>query len=320
MPVDELLRLLADGVFHSPASLAATLGCSEADLARAAQTLADDGVEVTQDPALGYGIPGGYALLDADVIRAAIAADVRNLLGDLVVHSRIDSTNAELLRRGGELTPGSVCLAERQTAGRGQRGRAWASPRGGSIYLSVGWRFRGGAAALAGLSLAVGVALRDALDDLGVDGLTLKWPNDLLRGEGKLAGILVELAGEGDGTCAAVIGVGLNVRMPAVVGTGLRRTWADLSDLPLERNRIVASFLDRLLPLLRDYEDSGFAPWRERWARHHAWAGRQVVALRGADALRGVAVDVDADGALRLETAQGLERVVAGDVSLRPLP
>jgi BirA family transcriptional regulator, biotin operon repressor / biotin---[acetyl-CoA-carboxylase] ligase len=255
--------------------------------------------------------------LDEAMIRASLGADARAVLGDLLVLVRVDSTNTELVRRPAPPGQAQVCLAEHQTAGRGRRGRSWKSPPGSNLYLSVSWPFDGGVEAMAGLSLAVGVALCDALETLGVDGLALKWPNDVLRGAGKLAGTLIELRGDATGPCRGIVGTGVNVRMPAHVGHGIDQPWADLADLDLCRSELAAALLDRLLPLLADFATTGFAPWRERWQARHVHADRAVRIVGTGPDLAGTAVGVDERGALLLRTATGVQAIHAGEVSLR---
>ena len=255
--------------------------------------------------------------LDEARIRAALDAGARSVLGELQVLASVDSTNAELMRRPGSPGRAQVCLAEQQTAGRGRRGRPWESPPGSNLYLSVAWPFEGGAEAMAGLSLAIGVALCDALESLGVGGLALKWPNDVLRGGGKLAGTLIELHGDATGPCRGIIGTGVNVRMPAEAAGSIDQAWADLADHDLCRSELAAAFLSRLLPLLVDFAAAGFAPWRERWQARHVHAGASVRVLGSGPELAGTAAGVDERGALLLQTATGVRAIHAGEVSLR---
>jgi BirA family biotin operon repressor/biotin-[acetyl-CoA-carboxylase] ligase len=255
--------------------------------------------------------------LDEALIRASLGADARAMLGGISVLASVDSTNAELMRRPGPPDHAEVCLAEQQTAGRGRRGRPWASPPGSNLYVSVSWRFNGGIEAMAGLPLAVGVALCDALEALGVDGLALKWPNDVLRRGGKLAGTLIELQGDASGPCRAIVGTGVNVRMPPEVACGIDQSWADLADLDLCRSELAAAFLDRLLPLLADFAAQGFAPWRERWESRNVHAGVAVRILGSGPDLAGTAMGVDERGALLLQTAAGMQTIHGGEVSLR---
>jgi BirA family biotin operon repressor/biotin-[acetyl-CoA-carboxylase] ligase len=258
--------------------------------------------------------------LNEAAIRAGLDAGAGACLEALDVHRSIDSTNSELARGAAPGKGARVCLADRQTAGRGRRGRTWISPPGGNIYLSVAWRFAAGPEALQGLSLAVGVALCDALGDLGVDGLGLKWPNDVLRKGGKLAGVLVELQGSGAPGTVAIIGVGLNVVLPGEYTEEIGQAWADLRDRDPPRNAIVSAFLNRLLPLLDAYADTGFAPWRARWEALHVHAGQTVRVEQSGRQFAGAATGVDATGALLVATTAGLVPVHGGEVSLRPVP
>lgn len=242
-----------------------------------------------------------------------------------------ESTNALLLQKkpanAAAAVSGSVLVADRQTAGRGRRGRRWWSAQvspADSLTFSLLWRFPRGAA-LSGLSLAVGVALANALAELGASGVRLKWPNDLLvetpEGFAKLGGILIELSSGASGT-AAVIGIGLNLRPPLEVppdqpAAGIATTMVD--GLP-ERHALFATVLRHLVLTLDLFAAHGFAPLRPAWERSNAYADRAVRLIdeSGPD-LVGRCLGVDDDGALRVETVDGVRRWLVGDVSLRPL-
>jgi BirA family biotin operon repressor/biotin-[acetyl-CoA-carboxylase] ligase len=216
------------------------------------------------------------------------------------------------------------CVTDRQTAGRGRRGRAWVSTPEGSLTFSLRWRFARDTD-LSGLSLAVGLALRQGLDDAGVGGVVLKWPNDLLIESAphrfaKLGGILIELALDGQGV-NAVIGVGLNLRTPQIADfSGLAQPAAGLDaagPVP-ERHHLLAALVAALGAALGDFGRHGFAPLREAWNAAHAFDGQEVLLHpENADPVPGRCLGVDADGALRVLTAAGETRWLAGDVSLR---
>lgn len=320
MYLDLILEQLSDGAFHSGQVLAQRLGVTRTAVWKHVSALADLGVPLERVRGRGYRIPGGIDLLDEGSIRKDLDGRTGDLLGELQIHRQIDSTNAALARAPAPAGGARVCVAEYQSAGRGRRGRHWVSPFGSNVYLSVAWQFRGGADVLQGLPLAVGVALCEALDAAGAGGLSLKWPNDVLRGRAKLAGILVEMSGDASGPCRVIVGTGINVAMPAVAGRVIGQAWADLSDLAIGRNSLVASLLNRLLPLLADYENSGFAPWRERWQARDAFAGQGVRIDGGGRVLAGIAAGVDERGALLLRTETGEVAVHAGEVSLRGMP
>jgi BirA family biotin operon repressor/biotin-[acetyl-CoA-carboxylase] ligase len=313
-----LLRLLADGEFHSGADLGEELGISRTAVWKALAGLDDLGLSIERVPRRGYRIPGGIDLHDAGAIRAALSVPARALLDDLRVLAVVDSTN-EVLKATAESVPGlgTCCLAEWQTGGRGRLGRRWVSPFASNLYLSVAWEFDGGIAVLEGLSLAVGVAVRRALLRLGVAEVQLKWPNDLLRDHAKLGGILVEVTGDPEGRCRAIVGIGINVVMPAAAAAGIGQPWRDLSDLGVRRDALAAAVLDQLLPLLSEFPARGFGGYRDDWEAAHAHGGRRVLISAGTQRVEGIARGVNERGALGLECAEGLRWFSGGEVSLR---
>ena len=169
----------------------------------------------------------------------------------------------------------SVLLAERQTGGRGRRGRTWASPLAAHIYLSVLRLFSGGLGRLAGLSLVAGIAVAEALHDLGYTQAQLKWPNDLIvDGKRKLVGLLAEGGGEYAGPARAVIGIGINTHMPPSFAEQITQPWVDLDTLagkPVDRNVVVAAVLARLLPALEEFDREGLAPSCRATPRSTCW-------------------------------------------------
>ena len=322
MPKTTLVPMLADGEFHSGQDLATALGVSRTAVWKQLNRLEELGLAVESVKGRGYRIPGGVELLDEALIRAGLDGPVPGLLQELQLLETVDSTNAEALRRvaAGD-GPGLVCSAEQQTAGRGRRGRAWVSPYARNIYLSLVWEYHEGAAALEGLSLAVGVAVARALAQLGLPPLQLKWPNDLLFGGSKLGGVLLEMAGDASGRCQVVIGVGINVAMPAAAAQAIDQAWTDLTTVAggqaPGRNAVVASLLNELLPLAASFARTGFGPWREAWMGLDAFADTPVVLLSGEQRQAGVARGVDERGALQLETSLGLRPIYGGEISLR---
>lgn len=242
----------------------------------------------------------------------------------------VDSTNSELLRRGPPDRGAAVLLAECQTGGRGRRGRAWASPLAAQVALSVARRFGGGLARLGGLSLVAGVAAAGALRALGVRGTGLKWPNDLVVTDKddrlrKLGGILVEGGGEHAGPAHAVVGIGVNVRLPDAAGAGIDQPWIDLArcldgslGAAIDRNVVAAALLAQLLPALADFDRDGLAPFLDRFAALDVLAGREVTVREGHREHVGIARGLASDGGLRLAMPSGDEPVFhSGEASVR---
>lgn len=315
-----LLARLASGP-ASGAALATELGITRSAVWKRIQSLRSAGVDVAAAPGRGYALARAPDLLDAGRLHAGLAPATRDLLAGLDLHFEIDSTNAEALRHPAPPVGVHAWLAERQTAGRGRRGRPWVSPLAAHVYLSLSRRFDAGIGALQGLSLAVGAATAQVLHAMGFGQVGLKWPNDLLADGRKLGGILVELRGDAAGPLQVVVGLGLNVAMPAPAGAAIDQPWCDLASLsptPPGRNPLCVALLDALVPLLANYENEGFPPWQPAWSRLDLLAGRAVRLEEGGRTIDGIALGIDAEGALRLRTADGERRCHAGETSLRP--
>ncbi len=266
-------------------------------------------------------------LLDAERI-AGLCTAVRHGLAVEVV-AVTGSTNADLRQRADQLRTPVLLAAEQQTAGRGRAGRSWLSAPEDSLCFSLAWRFAGQVARLAGLPLAVGVALADALRSRGYP-VTLKWPNDLLLNGDKLGGILVETTtvrtDRDEPALWAVIGVGLNVSVNRERDDGVATPVASLSSLAslgesIDRNTLLAALADALVAALVSFDAQGLAPFIDRWQRWHAFAGLPVMIVEQGRLLHeGVARGIDALGCLLLDTGSGIVAVAAGDLSLRPQP
>lgn len=323
----ELLAELASGEPRSGVELATQAGLTRAAVWKQIEALRARGVPIEANGSAGYRLPWPVQLLDGERIRAAMPAAILAKLGALEVHWELDSTSSELQRRGEVAADLSVILSESQSAGRGRRGRQWLSPPGLNLYLSCLKRFDIGFAALSGLSLAIGVIVMRTLNALGVRDAGLKWPNDVLatahaQPAGKLAGILVELKGEYLGPCAAVIGVGLNLRLTDALRAQLGQPACDLADLtdgmPPDRNRVAATLIAALAEGLAQFERKGFAAFATEYARHDLLRGR-ALRLTGAGGTRtGTGAGVDERGALLLQRPDGsLQHVDSADVTVR---
>ncbi|MEO8409594.1 MAG: biotin--[acetyl-CoA-carboxylase] ligase [Propionivibrio sp.] len=277
----------------------------------------------------GISTPATSTLIDPTRLQDLLGAARGRF--DVDALAACESTSTLLLTRAEQGAPtGAVIVADRQTAGRGSRGRRWVASPEASLTFSLLWRFAGGVERLSGLSLAVGVAVVRALASLGATGVTLKWPNDILYRDAKLGGILVELQEMRQemrqGTrknSLAVIGIGLNLQIPDAVlaGEALALPPAALAELlaPLpERDVLLARLLGELASVLDRFSAGGFVALREQWLGHHAWQDRPVQVLRdGRVSYEGICRGADADGALLVETATGSQRCLSGDVSLR---
>ncbi|MBM2576209.1 biotin--[acetyl-CoA-carboxylase] ligase [Jannaschia sp. Os4] len=223
---------------------------------------------------------------------------------EILILDEVDSTSEEAKRHA----PPVWVMARRQTAARGRRGRAWSMPPG-NFAASHAFRPPGGPADWALRSFSAALALHDALADLAVAGLSLKWPNDVLRDGGKLAGILLESPGDG----VLVIGWGVNLAAaPDAVEAG--------GTLPAALDGTIApeTLLDALVPAFAAREaelaEGGFAPIRAAWLARAARIGQPVVARTMRDTLHGTFDDIDASGHLILKTPAGPVPIAAADL------
>lgn len=315
-----ILRLLADGKFRSGEALARHFGVTRATIWNAVQHAESLGVRVYSVRGKGYRLPEPIDFLDLMQITESLGEAARRFSLELL--DLTESTNSLLMRMAAEGAPHGACVAaELQRSGRGRRGRVWHTGLGSGLTFSLLWRFNRGAAALSGLSLAVGIALGRALRELGVDDIALKWPNDVLHRHRKLAGILIELQGEMLGPSAAVIGVGLNVRLPQDIRETVGQPVADLVEIagsPIDRNRLLATVLRHLAEVLDKFETEGFGSLREEWQGQHAYQNQSVQLLLpdGAE-MAATVLGVAEDGALLADAGQGPRRYSSVEISLR---
>lgn len=319
MQLRDLVAALADGRAWSGSELARRFGVTRAAVWKRLDELREAGLPLKAAAGRGYSLELPLELLDADAIRAVLPEPLRTRYADIAVHWDIDSTSSELLRTASTRGDLAVCLAEQQSAGRGRRGRRWQSPPLCNIYLSLLKRFDRGMGNLAGLSLAVGVAVARALEQCGAPPLGLKWPNDVLAGDAKLAGILVELGGEFLGPCHAVIGVGVNLYLPVAVREAIDQPVADLAGIcsPLpSRNAVVAALLGELACVLDRFAAEGFGALREEFERRDRLRERALV-LSDANGLRqGIGAGVDARGALLVRQGDTIASFDSAEVTM----
>jgi BirA family biotin operon repressor/biotin-[acetyl-CoA-carboxylase] ligase len=311
-----LLKLLKDGRFHSGQALGVALGVSRSAVWKQLQHLeAELGLSIHKVRGRGYQLAAPLTLLDPVEIRKQSSSCDWPIL----VFDSIDSTNAEALRaiERGQAAPFLV-LAERQTAGRGRRGRKWASPFAENIYYSLVLRIDGGMRQLEGLSLVVGLAVMQALRELGISGVGLKWPNDVLVGQKKIAGILLELVGDPADVCHVVLGVGINVNMQ--ITDEVDQQWTSMrleSGKVFDRNHLVGELGAMLQAYLCRHQVDGFSAIQAEWEQNHLWQGRAVSLIAGVNHIEGEVLGIDSQGALRLKVG-GVEKVFSGgELSLR---
>jgi BirA family biotin operon repressor/biotin-[acetyl-CoA-carboxylase] ligase len=315
-----LIQLLADGAVHSGTSLGQALGISRAGVWKRVSRLADLGLTVNRVRTQGYQLSEPIELLDPSRISMALSDghDDRRV----VVLESVDSTNQQALSlaRSCRCPNGTAILAEHQTLGRGRRGRSWVSPYGRNLYCSVVWQFDEGVSALSGLSLVAGIAVARVLrQDFGAP-VMLKWPNDIVIDGAKLGGILVDVDGDLAGPVTAIIGIGLNVNMSADQGAVIAQAWTDLDSTlgeRVSRNLLAARVIAACRVMIAEFARSSFSVYRQEWNSLNAMRGMPVVVETAGEPFAAVAGDVDGDGALLVTAADGLRRIIGGEVSVR---
>jgi BirA family transcriptional regulator, biotin operon repressor / biotin---[acetyl-CoA-carboxylase] ligase len=322
--IQRVYQLLADQQFHSGTRLAEICEVSRSAIWKSIAALRALGVTVQAVAHRGYRLPSATAPLQAARIRKALPKAIAARLRHGATLWSTTSTNADLMTQS-DLPAGrfDYLTAEYQSAGRGRRTRSWYAPPGGAVCLSLSWSFRSLPATVSALSLAVGVCALRALRHAGVQGAELKWPNDLVAGGAKLGGILVELRAEAGGPAFVVIGIGLNVALGTTVLDQVKATGTtaiDLASLGLalsERNEITAAVIAEIIDGLLQFERDGFGAFAQEWRAADALSGKVVRISQDAGSVSGHARGIDRDGALMVQTREGLQRFVTGDVSVR---
>lgn len=312
----QILRHLASGDVLSGEELGETFGISRAAVANHIQQLEELGVDVFRIKAKGYRLASPITPLDESEMAKHLDGQSEVLIE---VFDSLPSTNTFVKEKVSELAPGYVCFAEAQTAGRGRRGRDWIAPLGTSLAFTTYWPFDEGYQAMSGLSLAVGVAITDAFTELGMSDAQLKWPNDIYLDGRKLGGVLIEVEGQPDSTCHAIIGVGLNISLPESID-GITQPYTDLKDTALSslsRNHIAGVLVKRLRNALKEFASEGLAPFSERWDSRNVFSQQPITLLLGDKEIRGVNVGIDENGAILLETEEGTKAYHGGEISVR---
>ncbi|CAA9891478.1 Bifunctional ligase/repressor BirA [Candidatus Methylobacter favarea] len=318
----KILTLLADGEFHSGSDLARALGVSRSAIWKQLNCLAESGLQHSAVSGKGYRLDKSLELLAQSEIYEVVNEQAKALISSFEIHDQINSTNSYLVECAHRGAPsGFICFAERQTAGKGRRGRQWVSPYGSNIYLSILWRYQqGGPAAISGLSLAVGIAVIRALKQHNINNIGLKWPNDIYSRGKKLGGILVEVSGESDGPCTAVIGLGLNLFLSETESEVIAQAWTDLSKITgqhkLFRNELAGTLLNHLLPVIAGFESVGIKAYLDEWRAYDCLAGRLVTILLADKQLKGTVEGINDTGMLLLKHADGsVQAYASGEVS-----
>lgn len=317
-----LIEILADGQFHSGEELGAALGISRAAIWKQLQKLEALNIPLHSVKGRGYRLPGAVELLKRDALEKAGFPFEQFASCELALS--LDSTNNAMMHKAEDnLHDKHICFAEMQTSGRGRRGRQWLSPFARNLYCSIVWPFSQGIAAIQGLSLVVGLAVRRVVEKHGIAQAGLKWPNDILvKHEGvfaKLGGILIEITGDVTDNCQVVIGIGLNLDVQQKDQAQLDQKAVGLKQLGFSgsRNQLAADLVNELASVLTQFSNTGFAPFQESWNAVDCFRGQSLKVVLPSSDMVGIGSGVNAQGEYQLDTTFGRQVVNAGEVSLR---
>lgn len=316
-----ILEALADGKFHSGRELGDDLGISRTAVWKHIKSLQGMGLDVFSIPGRGYQLASSLELLDATLISRQLDSCTLPKLSCLEIHPVLNSTNSHLMSKLAlGVQSGYACIAEQQLQGRGRRGRQWHSPFGQNLYLSLLWRFSTTPANLGCLSLVMAVAVAQALEQVGVKGVGVKWPNDLLWQGKKLAGILLEMTGESAGPCAIIIGIGLNVNMKQSGTEAIDQPWVDVvtaAGKPVSRNTLAGKVLHQVITALGEVEHQRSERLLEKWTHMDVYRDTMVSLYLHDEVVVGKVRGIDSSGALLLQRGDRTYTYQSGEISLR---
>ena len=318
----QVLKILASGECLSGEVIGQQLGVSRMAVSKAVKRLGACDVPISSVTGRGYRLQQDIQLLDREFIDSRLKQGGHNGY-QLHILETTPSTSDYLLENERPLVaPGAVCLCERQDAGRGRRNRSWISTPYRNITMSIAWQFDNGTADLAGLGVAAGITIVQVLHDYGLDAdIGLKWPNDIIWQDRKLGGLLIDVRGEHDGPCTAVLGLGLNISLSESDSKTIDQPFTTLEsihDERIDRNVLTASLAGGLMDMFNSYPSRGFLPWYNQWPLYDRLMQRPVVVISGGDRMYGTAIGINEQGALLVDLDAGeTAHFFSGEVSLR---
>ena len=302
--------------------MAADMGCSRVTVWKSISELKNLGINIFSVKKKGYRLPKKISFFNIENIQRELGE--LNQFVNLELLNVTDSTNKYLNTSANIKPHASVVIANIQTKGKGRRGRSWHASVGESLSMSILWKFDKGASGLSGLSLVVGVAIQRLMKKIGINNSFLKWPNDLLILEGdtyfKLAGVLIELQGDLESRCSAVIGVGLNYDLSKDILNNIDQPATNIkkylhSDIDL--NQLSAMLIKEIINALSEFENNGFLSVKEEWLSYNAFKEKTISFIKsGGEIITGQIVDIENDGALKIMQNNGIhETLISGEVS-----
>lgn len=317
----KILKILSDGKIHSGAALGEQLGLTRGGIWKLIRQFKSLGIEIEAKSNKGYCIPGGVELYNLKEMKQYLNPNYYPYLEKTIIFDEINSTNTFLIQEAIQHKNTKICLAEHQSAGRGRFNRQWMSPFGRNVILSLLWQFNCDVSELSGLSLVIAIAIHRALKRLGATDVSLKWPNDVLWNSRKLAGTLIDLRGESNNTCDAVIGVGLNVHLPDEFKSQMLFPLVDMAEITkniINKNQVTAYLIDEMIAAILCFQSKGFKFFQPEWEKLDINCGKIISLENRGSVFQGKYCGVNEKGCLILEMTGGEKQVFSsGEVSFK---
>ncbi len=312
----QLLQIVSDGQCHTVFDLLQTLGLNQVMLKKQFKQLKSYGLNIVQPFETSYQLQEPIELFDFDTIFQAMHYAELNF-PELQIFDVINSTNSYALAYENQNHP-FICLAEYQTAGKGRQGRQWFSPYASGICLSVKYTYEQPLFPMSGIAIAVAVTIAKTLRELGANNIGIKWPNDIVWQSHKLAGILVEGIQEHQ-TWTVVIGIGMNLKVPAHTLSMIDQKWTDLwtvlNQKQISRNQLTITLIKNMLHCLKKYAQTGLEPWLMDWQTFDVLTGKQIQLETPQGIIAGKMVGIDEIG--RLYLAGHEQPYISGEVHIK---
>ena len=307
----KVVNILSDGQYHDGNTIGELLQMTRSAVWKTIKKLESYAVRIDSVKGKGYALLEPLQLLELNKIKFHLANDI-----DIDIFETVNSTS-EYLKT---VKSRRVCLAEQQTSGKGRLGRTWHSPFGKNIYMSMLYPFKKDISELAGLSMVVSLAIVKTLQSYGIhDWLGVKWPNDILYQQRKMAGILIEIQAESHGACHAIIGIGMNVNMQDDAKQ-ISQAWTSMRNILgeyVDRNELSARMIDNLILYLDKFSSQGFAAFVEEWEGVDCLADRLITLKNINESISGKVAGINHQGHLLLRLASGEVRAFSsGDTSI----
>lgn len=316
-----ILNQLIKGEFCSGELLGQELNISRAAVSKHIKAFQDMGIDIYSVTGKGYKLASALSLIDEQLLSDTVKTDFPSSQIEYI--PVIDSTNSYLMAKAREangVEPGHTVISEYQSNGRGRRGRQWYSPFGCNLYMSFAWPLENGFQGAMGLSSVVGIALLDVLQGIGITTAKLKWPNDVLINGKKAAGILVELEGQPDSMCTAIIGIGVNLAMPDVDKAVVDQPWHTLEaelNAKIDKSLFAQSLICALHRRLLVHAEKGVSAIVDEWQSLDHYFDKSVTLYMGEKQITGVAKGINDQGALLLNVDGHLQTYFGGEISVR---